>query len=81
MCIVFRIDSENESHSVVSNSLQPHRLYSPWNSPGQNAGVGSRSLLQEIFPTQEENQGLPYCKQFFTSWATKEAKDIQTTTF
>ena len=24
----------------------------PWNSPGQNTGVGSLSLLQGIFPTQ-----------------------------
>ena len=30
----------------MSNSLRPHGLYSPWNSPGQNTGVGSRSLLQ-----------------------------------
>ena len=30
-----------ESRSVVSNSLRPHGLYSPWNSPGQNTGVGS----------------------------------------
>ena len=36
-----------------SDSLRPHGLYSPWNSPGQNAGVGSRSLLQGVFPTQE----------------------------
>jgi len=41
--------SENESCSVMSNSLQPHGLYSPWNSPGQNTGVGSLSLLQESF--------------------------------
>ena len=41
--------SESGSHSVVSNSLRPHGLYSPWNSPGQNTGVGSRSLLQGIF--------------------------------
>ena len=27
---------KSESHSVVSNSLQPHELYSPCNSPGQN---------------------------------------------
>ena len=27
--------------------------YSPWNSPGQNTGVGNLSLLQWIFPTQE----------------------------
>ena len=30
--------------TVVPNSLQPHGLYSPWNSPGQNTGVGSLSL-------------------------------------
>ena len=38
---------KNESCSVVSDSLQPHGLYSPWNSPGQNPGVSSLSLLQE----------------------------------
>ena len=43
---------ENESHSVVSNSLWSHGLYSPCNSPGQNTEVGSLSFLQEIFPTQ-----------------------------
>ena len=46
--------SESESRSVMSDSLQPHRLYSPWNSPGQNIEVGSLSLLQGIFPTQGE---------------------------
>ena len=39
------------------------RLYSPWNSPGQNTGVGSLSLLQEIFPMQGSNPGLPHCRQ------------------
>ena len=43
---------KSESHSVVSDSLRPHGLYSPWNSPGQHTGVGSRSLLQGIVPTQ-----------------------------
>ena len=33
-------ECETESRSVVSNSLRPHRLHSPWNSPGQNTGVG-----------------------------------------
>ena len=42
---------ESESHSVVSNSLQPHGLCSLWNSPGQNTGVGSLSLIQGIFST------------------------------
>ena len=32
------------------DSLRPHGLHSPWNSPGQNTGVGSLSLLQGIFP-------------------------------
>ena len=37
----------------------------PWTiqSPGQNTGVGSLSLLQEIFPTQGSNPGLPHCRQ------------------
>ena len=53
------------SHSVVSDSLRPHGLYSQWNSPGQNTGVGSFSLLQGIFPTQELNQGLLHCRRIF----------------
>ena len=51
-------ESESESHSVVSNSLQPHGLYSPWNSPDQNTGVGCHFLLQGIFLTQESNPSL-----------------------
>ena len=47
-----------ERHSVVSDSSEPHGLYNPWNSPGQNTGVGSLSLLQGIFPTQGSNPGL-----------------------
>ena len=44
--------SETESCSVVSDSLQPHGLHSPWNSPGQNTGVGSHYLFQGFFPTK-----------------------------
>ena len=55
--------SESESHSVMSNSLWLHGLYSPWNSPGQNTGVSSLSLLQEIFPTQGLNPCLQHCRQ------------------
>ena len=44
---------------------RPHVLYSPWNSPGQNTGVGSLSLLQGIFPTQGSNPGLPHCRRIF----------------
>ena len=49
------------------------------NSPGQNTGVGSLSLLQGIFPTQGSNPGVLHCRQilyqlshkgtiFFKSW-------------
>ena len=95
--------SESESRSVMSHSLQPHGLYSPWNPPDQstgvgkpfpspgtlpnpgieprspalqadsvpaephrkpkNAGVGSLTLLQRIFPTQESNWSLLHCRQ------------------
>ena len=45
-----------------------HGLYSPWNSPGQNTGVGSCSLLQGIFQTQVSHAA----GRCFTSWATRE---------
>ena len=48
---------------VVSDSLRPHGLYSPWNSPSQNTGVGRLSLLQGIFPTQGLNPGLLHYRQ------------------
>ena len=58
----FKKGCETESHSVMSDSLWHHGLYSPWNSLGQNTGVGSLSLRQGIFLTQESNPGLPYCR-------------------
>ena len=104
----------------VSDSLWPHGLYSPWNSSGQNTGVGSLFFPQGIFPTQGSNPFLPHCRQilyqlshkgsprimewvayrfssgssqprnqtrvsciagrFFTNWAMREPKNVQTTT-
>ena len=58
----FPCESESESRSVVSDSLWPYGLYSPWNSLGLNTRVGSLSLLQGIFPTQESNRGLLRCR-------------------
>ena len=55
--------SESENCSVVSDSLQPHGLFNPLDSLGQNTGVGSLSLLQRIFLTQGSNSGLPHCRQ------------------
>ena len=45
-----------------SDSLRPHELYTPWNSPGQNTEVGNRSLLQGILPTQGLNPSLLHCR-------------------
>ena len=65
---------ESESRSVVSDSLPPHGLYSPWYSPGQNTGVDNLTLLQGILPTQGLNPGLPHACWFFTNWDTREAQ-------
>ena len=54
--------TESENFSVMSDSLQLHGLYGPWNSPGQNTEVGILSLLQGTFPTQGSNPGLPHCR-------------------
>ena len=46
-----------------SPTLQADSL--PADPPGKlkNVGVGSLSLLQQIFPTQESNQSLLHCRQ------------------
>ena len=49
----------SESLSVMSNSLQHHGLYNPWNSPGQNTGVGSLSLLQGLMTDQGYKTEVP----------------------
>ena len=101
MDLTYETESESESHSVLSDSLQPHGLVNgilqarilelvavpfsrrssqprvkarspafqvdslpaePQGKP-KKTGLGSLSLLQGIFPTQELNQGLLYCRQ------------------
>ena len=57
-------------------TLLPHGLYSPWNSPGQNTGVGSLSLFQGIFPTQGSNSGLPHCRWILYQLNHKESPRI-----
>ena len=57
----------------MSDSLQPHALYSPWYSPGQNTRVGSLSILQGIFPIQGSNLGLLHCRQILYQLNHKES--------
>ena len=64
----------SESCSVMSDSLLPH---SPGqNSPGQNTGVGSLSLLQGIFPTRGLIPGFPHCRRILYQLSHKESPRI-----
>jgi len=38
-------------------------LFMEWNSPGKNTGVGSPTLLQQIFPNRGSNLGLLHYRQ------------------
>ena len=56
------------NHSVLSDSLRPYgpqpaRLLCPWDSPGQNTGMGSHALLQGIFRTRGSNPSLLHCRR------------------
>ena len=50
-----------------------HVRCSPWNSPGQNTEVDSRSLLQGTFPTQGLNPGLLHCRQILNQLSHKSS--------
>ena len=49
-----------KSHQLclIFATLWTIRILCPWDSPGKNTGVGSRALLQRIFPIQGSNQCL-----------------------
>ena len=65
----------SESCSVVSNSLPPHGRYGPWNSPGQNIGVGSLSLLQGDLPDPGIEPGSPALQQILYKLSTREDQE------
>ena len=60
----------------MSDSLWPHGLDGPQNSPGHNTGVDSLSLLQGIFPIQGLNPGLPHCRQILHQLSHKGSQRI-----
>ena len=63
--------TERKKERVVAQSclslrpyeLLPTRILCPWDSPGQNTGVGCHFLLQGVFLTQGLNLGLPHHRQ------------------
>ena len=57
-----------------SPTLQVDSLLAEPQGKPKNAGVGSLSLLQRIFPTQILNWGLLHAGGFFTNWAIREAQ-------
>ena len=59
---------EKSLSCVQPHRLQPARLLCPWNSLGENAGVGCHFLLQGIFPTQVLNPCLLHAGRFFPVW-------------
>ena len=62
------------SWKVKATQLCP-TLCNP-NSPSRHTGVGSLSLLQEIFPTQGLNPGLPHCRWILYQLSHKESPRI-----
>ena len=73
------------SHSVMSDSLRTMDCSLPGSfmygdSPGKNTGVGSLSILLEIFPTQELNQGLPHCRQILYQLSYQGSPSVSTDT-
>ena len=52
------------------------RFLGPWNSAGQNTGVGSLSLLQGIFPVQGLNPGFLHCRKILYQLSPKRSPRI-----
>ena len=69
----------SQIHSVVSRSLRPHGLYSQWNSPGPNTGVGTFPFSRGIFLTQGSNPGLPHCRQILYQLSHKRSHGLNMT--
>ena len=67
----------SESRLVAFCSLRPYGLYSLRNSPGQNTGVDSHSLLQEIFPIQGLNSGLLHGRQILYQLSQRSTRILE----
>ena len=67
------VSSTKWSHSLVSNFLWLHGLYSPWNSPGQNTGVGSLPLLRGSSQSRNWTGVSCIVGRLFSNWAIRVA--------
>ena len=75
LCPVFSRALWSQSLSAVSDLLPPHGLYSPWDSPGQNTGVGSVPFSRGSSQPRVQTQVSHIAGGYFTSWATREAQE------
>ena len=64
---------ESQSWTWLSSQLNWTGLYSPWNCPSQNTGVGSLSLLQGLYLTQESNPSLLHFREILYQLSSREA--------
>ena len=53
--------------ALCPHGWQPARLLCPWDSPGNNTGVGCHALLQGIFLTQGSHPRLLHSRRFLTT--------------
>ena len=71
-----------QSGLTLCDTMDSTRLLSPWDSPGENTGVGCHALFQGIFPAQEWNPHLlsllASAGRIFTTSATWEAYTFKT---
>ena len=72
---------KSESRSFVPDSLRPHGLYCPWNSPGQNTGVFAFPFSRGSSQPRDRTQVSRIAGKFFTSWATREAYQFSSVQF
>ena len=69
-------DLPNPGIEPRSPALQTDYLPAEPQGKPKNTGVGSQSLLQRIFLTQESNQDLLHCRQILTNWVIREAQNL-----
>ena len=75
-CVCVRLVTQ--SCPTLCNPMdQPTRLLCPWDSPGENTGVGCHALLQGIFPSRDWTRVSRIAGRFFTNWATREASFVR----
>ena len=68
----------SESRSVVSNSLQLHGLWGPWDSPDKNTGVGEYfPFSRGSFQPRDRAQVSCIGGRFSTRWATRVGAEVR----